>query len=271
MQRDEFIYTETRRSQFGPCNICGEKSILCWDHVPPQGGTQLSAVEITSILQNLAPDKSKDKFVLSQNGLKYRTLCKACNSKLGSHFDPILNEFAKGAGAFLRTNISLPPIVHLRTKPNVIIRAVVGHLLASKAQFDHAVTDDTMRSFVFDPNASLPSTINVFFWIYPYRSIVVLRNIMMPAVRGRFDQFAMFDILKYFPIAYLITDKIKYEGLAELSAYRNFDTFYETDVPIDLRSIRDSDWPEKIDNGNILLGGASLKSSVYALPRKLRH
>ncbi|MGD1046919.1 MAG: hypothetical protein ABR936_16565 [Bacteroidota bacterium] len=268
IKRDELIYTETKRSQIGPCNICGKKSILGWDHVPPQGAIELSSVEIKSILQNVAPDKSNEKFIISQNGLKYRTLCKECNNMLGREFDPILNEFSKGVGAFLKTSISLPPIVHFKTKPNAIIRAILGHLLAAKAHFDHAVIDECIRSFIFDMSASLPRSINVFFWVYPYRNIVVLRNILMPAVRGRFKEFANFDILKYFPIAYLVADKSQYEGLNEFSAFRNEKTFQEVDVPINLKSVRDPDWPEKIEDGNFLIGGQSLTSSVIARPRK---
>jgi len=268
MQREDLIYTETKRDQIGPCNICTRKSILGWDHVPPQGAIEFSAVEIKSILQNVAPDKSKDKFIISQNGLKYRTLCNECNNKLGREFDPILNEFSKGVGRFLNSNISLPPIVHFRTKPNAIIRAILGHMLAAKAHFDNAVTDELIRAFVFDMNASLPPTINVFFWVYPYRNIVVLRNIMMPAVRGRFNEFASFDILKYFPIAYLVTDKSQYEGLGEISAFRKESPFQEIEVPINLKSVREPDWPEKIEYGNFLVGGQSLTSSVIAQPRK---
>jgi hypothetical protein len=268
LDKRNFIYTETKRKQIDLCNICGRKSILGWDHIPPRGVIELSSVEITSILQRVVPDKDRKKFLLSQNGLKYRTLCSECNNRLGREYDPILNEFARGIGAYLRTTISLPKIVHFNTKPNVLIRAVLGHMLAAKSHFDHVDTDVSLRPFLFDVDAPLPCNLNVFYWVYPYDNIVVLRNIGMPAVRGRFKELAMFDILKYFPIGYLVVDKPSYEGLSELSAYRNLSIFAEIDVPINLQSVRDPDWPEKVDNGNILFGGQSLTSSVYAIPKK---
>jgi len=268
METQNFIYTEIKRKQIDRCNICGRKSILGWDHVPPQGGIDLSSVEIRSILQRIAPDKNRNKFLLSQNGLKYRTLCGDCNNKLGREYDPILNKFAREVGSFMKTAINLTTAVQFKTKPNVLIRAILGHMLAAKAHYDDVLTDEAFRSFLFDTCATLPKDIYVFYWVYPFQSIVVLRNVLMLAVRGQFDEVASFDILKYFPVGYLVTDKPKYEYLSELSAFRNLDTFADGEVPIDFHSIYEPDWPEKIDDGNVLLGGQSLASSVYAIPRK---
>jgi len=32
----------------------------------------------------------------------------------------------------------------------------------------------------------------------------------MPSVRGKYDDFGLFQIFKYYPIAYLVTDKKEY-------------------------------------------------------------
>jgi hypothetical protein len=40
----------------------------------------------------------KDKFRVTQNGVKCRTLCKACNEWLGQEFDPVLNKVANDVG-----------------------------------------------------------------------------------------------------------------------------------------------------------------------------
>lgn len=263
-----FRYTEIKRGRFGSCNICGRRSLLTWDHVPPKGGIELSAVEIRSVLQNVASQAQANSYVLSQNGLKFRTICKCCNEKFGSRYDPVLNEFAKGVGSYLKTTLSLPSIVHFRTRPVAIMRAVLGHLLSTKAHFDYAVTDQSIRSFVFDETIPIPPVVNIFYWIYPYENIAVLRNIGMPAVRGRFDRLATFDILKYFPIAYLVTDASRYEGLDELTVFRNLSVNDYAEIPINLRGAREPDWPERIDPGNFIFGGQSLTSSVYAIPRK---
>lgn len=261
-------HIKTKRAKTGPCNICRRDQPLTWDHVPPQGGVELTPMEQQTILDRLAGDQSNRSYSISQNGVKFRTICKDCNSRLGSRYDPILNQFALEIGRILKSTLYFPSVINIPTKPNALIRAILGHLLAAKADIDDTLIDQKIRPFIFDETASLPDNIKIFYWIYPYESVVILRDVIMPAVRGQFNKLGSFSIFKYFPIAYLVADLDQYEGLNELTVFQNLKANDLAKVPINLQVVHNPQWPEIVDNGNFLAGGQSINSSLHAIPRK---
>jgi hypothetical protein len=260
-----------KRAKVGICNICKQSSALSWDHVPPKGGIDSQSVEQVSILQHLAGNPEEFKPNISQNGVKYRTICRRCNSKLGRLYDPYLNDFALGVGRILKSIVKIPtPVIHYKTQPIMLIKAILGHLLAAKCVLDNTSSDEIIRDFLFDDKVKLSKEIKVFYWTYPYQDIVVIRDVFMPAVRGEFNKCGHFiGILKYFPIAYLVCDLEQYEGLDELTVYRGLNLEESAEIPIRLTQVKCSTWPEMAEDGNCVAGGANLNSSVYARPRKI--
>ena len=262
-------YSQVKREKSSLCNICQSQSQMTWDHIPPKGGIILGPVEQETVFERLTTDPKDRVYTISQNGVKFRTICSNCNNFwLGTKYDPALNEFALSTGKILIENNPLPQFIQVRCKPTAIIRAILGHLLAAKAQIDNVVLDNEIRGFFFDENTPNPSSIHVFYWIYPYSSIVILRDIVMPAVRGRFDESGFFNIIKYFPIAYLVTDLQSYEGLMELTVFRDMKTNEYADILIPLNSFKHPQWPEIVDPGNMVVGGTGLQSSILATPKR---
>jgi hypothetical protein len=261
-------YVKVKREKISTCNICETSGLLTWDHVPPQGSLDLSPVEQRNILQHMtATGNAYQKVAISQNGVKYRTLCKTCNSKLGSEYDPTLIEISASVGAYLKTEIALPPRIHQKTKPNRLARAILGHLLAAKAEPENTTADVAMRSYVLNPTQTLPKDIRILYWIYPHPNIIVIRDVVMPAQRGNFSNWGFFSILKYFPVAYLVTNLGAYEGLSDLSLFTGSSIDDDADIPIQLRDARHPEWPEMVDRGNIIAGGQSIASSVHAMKK----
>ena len=261
-------YSKVKREKKAECNLCRTQAELTWDHVPPQGGIELSSVEMRTVLQTLSGDPEKDKFNLSQNGVKFRTLCKGCNEWLGRKFDPTLNDFPRHLGELVRTPLHLPPTVDVETKPHRLIRGIVGHLVAAKAELDDVVFDRAVRDFIFDPSLPVPDDLHIFYWIYPYPTQVVLRDVAMPKKRGDFSEFQFCHVLKYFPIAFLVSDADAYEGLPELTRHRGAEPDDVVSLTIPLRDAPDHLWPEAPDKGNVLMGGQAMESSVFGSPRK---
>lgn len=260
---------KTKREKVGRCNICTQEKSLSWDHVPPKGGIELTAVEMETVFQVFTHEPGKRQLQESQQGVKFRTICAECNSLLGHKYDPVLNDFSISVGRYLKSVLTFPSIINLRTRPGALMRGLLGHLIAAKTDFDETVFDEQVREYFFDEWKSVPTGIHLFYWLYPYIQTVIMRDFAMPAVRGNFGRGAgVFHTLKYFPIAYLVTNLSKYEGLFELTQYRNLGSDDETEIPIQLNRIEHPFWPEMVDDGNILLGSKSGASSVSARPRR---
>jgi hypothetical protein len=195
-------------------------------------------------------------------------LCGRCNNdRLGALFDPALVDFARTVGRFLKSPLELPPTLHVEVRANAIIRSVLGHLVAARLSLDPGLFDPFVHDLLEDPARPLPPEIKVFYWIHPYAQQIVLRDALMPAVRGRYGDFQRFGVLKFFPIAFLVTTAPVYEGLAELSAWRDQSSEFRVKVPVDLRRVRDPYWPEAPAPDNWLFGGHDLMESIRAHPR----
>jgi len=266
-------YVKVKRAKTGACNICLSSGELTWDHVPPQGGMDISPLDQYTILERLAGRSESPNRLSTQNGVKYRTICKKCNGDLlGREYDPVLNDFAVGIGQFLKTSIWLPPRLCYPTRPARLLRSLFGHLLAAKSEVENTKEDEAMRHYVQDHQATLPSNLNVFFWVYPYSQVVVIRDVAMLAERGNFrGSLGVFSILKYFPIAYIVTNLQQYEGLPSLSFHCPTDIDTDVRIRIPLRHLKPPDWPEIVDDGNIMAGGGcSAQSSVSAVPKGIK-
>jgi len=216
----------------------------------------------------MTANKSTGKPSESQNGVKYRTICKECNEYLGQNFDPTLNEFAQSVTTYLRTTIHLPKTVHHKTKPKRLIKAVLGHLVAAKADLEDTAFDRAAREYVLDASGELPRDIHIFYWPYPYLCSITIRDFAMFVPRGTFNEPAMFQTMKYFPIAYLVCSKPSYSGLNSLSMYQDSSLDEEIEIPIPLDRVEDAQWPEAPHGkNNVFFGGQSAVDAIVAQPR----
>lgn len=263
----ELLYKKFRRRKRGKCNLCGKVDRLTWDHVPPQGGIELQAVEIDRIAGAMVSGLAVDKPEVSHDGLKFRTLCSNCNSLLGRKYDPALNSLARTTGRFLKSNLALPKVVNIDARPTAVARGVLGHLLAARLSEADTFYDPLIRELVFDEEAPIPKDVSVFYWIHPYPVQIVLRDCLMPAKRGHYSDFQRFGVLKYFPLAFLVTNVGEYEGLESLTSWRSEPCSTEVKLPVHLDRVRDAYWPEAPAPDNFLFCGVEGVESVQAHPR----
>lgn len=263
-------YVKNRRERVGPCNICRNEVSLSWDHIPPRGSLKLAAVEMGSLMQVFSGTTEARKGAISQNGLKFRTICQECNSKIGTLFDPTLNELSQSVTKVAQSKLYLPKIVAIKTSPQRLIRGVLSHLLAAKISTDEVQFDSDLRQCIFDLSRPIPSDVHIFYWLYPYQYTIIIRDALIPAVRGSFKTFALSHVLKSLPIGYLISNTSRYEGLPELTYYRNAHPDETVSIPIQTDQIRHEFWPEMPERGNVIFGGQSLVDSIVAAPRELR-
>jgi hypothetical protein len=260
-------YVKSKREKISICNLCRGCKPMTWDHVPPQGGINVSRVEMETMLSAMAGNRTRPMLRESQNGVKYRTICKECNEYLGLFYDPTLNGFAKDVARYLTTRLQFPPVVSHRVQPQRLLKSVLGHLVAAKIDIEDTEFDKQARLYVLDKNAPLPADINMFYWIYPYDLSITIRDFAMFTPRGTYNQPTVFQTLKYFPIAYLCCDKQQYAQLPDLSQFRNYALDDEAEIQIPLARIEDPYWPEAPSENNVLFGGQSAAQAVFARPR----
>ncbi|HUI31801.1 MAG TPA: hypothetical protein VLX91_16450 [Candidatus Acidoferrales bacterium] len=221
-----------------------------------------------SIFQLLTGATEGYKFVESQNGAKYRTICKQCNEIMGSKYDTVINSFAISVGKYLRTALTLPPVLNHPTRPGALIRGILGHLIAVKVQHDQVAFDKNVAPAVLDESSPLPDDVFVYYWLYPYETSIVIRDLFISYVPLGVKGFFLCHLLKYFPVAYLVTDKPFFRSLPELTNYRALSPRDEVAIPIYLKSVMPLNWPETTDDCHVLLGGESLQNSVFAVPKR---
>jgi hypothetical protein len=257
-------YTKQKHNKSGICNICQIDGPLTWDHVPPRTGGNSTEVEVEQAFQRLNKDQDARSYI-SQNGLKYRTICKTCNSLLGDKYDPTINNLNIGLARFINTHLHLPSVISYSTKPITLMKGLLGHLLASKIDTIGTPLDILTRSLLFKDDAQIPEDIHIFYWIYPYNQTVIVHDIAMPKLRGTISDITIFSAIKFFPIAYLITDIPNYGNLDSLSIYRNNLTDTQK-IPVRFTQRRSTNWPENTEDNNLMIVSSS-KNSVRAKPR----
>lgn len=198
------ILIATRGPQFGECNICGNQTKLTEDHTPPKGCIKIRQVELHHITAHLALEKTKGTGRLSQNGVKYRTLCHRCNNSfLGTKYDPAFIDFVNSLGNVLRSSLQ-PPVLTLRAEPQKIMRSLLGHISAQGVgRYKKGPLTEGIRDYFLDETKSLPNGLKIYFWPYPYNRHVMARDCGYLDTRVRAPVAIWF--LKFFPAAFLVT------------------------------------------------------------------
>ena len=233
------------------CNICQRTvSRLSWDHVPPQGSH--IPVNVTTIHYPEGEAGSIFRHATSANGLKFRTLCKDCNSMLGSKYDKELNLFLNQIQDILKTRLVLPSRITLQAKPTLIIKAILGHILATKTGFCDSDIDKAFRDYITNDSAVLSDKIKVYYWYYPYNNVIITTDKMPYDIES--GQKAFFSVLKYYPLAFMTMweSSSNVEGMVEITKYNKNDYNHTVALPISFVELP-ADFPESTKYCHIAL------------------
>ncbi|MBP6893108.1 MAG: hypothetical protein KBC94_01700 [Pseudacidovorax sp.] len=240
--------------RLGTCNICGAYEEMTEDHVPPKSCYRPSQMELRTIHARV----SVEKFAgspgprKSQNGIKFKTLCRRCNNELlGLNYDPELVKFVNAISAFLRTEITLPEEVGIEIRPQYFMRAVLGHLAAVGVD-RYLKGDDTepFKEYMLDISKPLPEGFKFFYWLYTEKNHVLIRDAGM--IAG--TEPVIFWLLKFFPIAFFITRSGSVPRwrapVLSLDPWRNLGAEDICTVPVRLTPIPHPLWPETPTHGS---------------------
>lgn len=260
----------------GYCQICSKHGSLTYDHVPPQGATTLTKVEIRTLIQAYGGIAAKPSY--SQNGLKFRTICSHCNNvKLGAMHDPHLNNLCKELSIYLRAVVDSRLFVgHKRAftvKPQRIARSVVGHLLAGCIPEDFGQTPisapvpDALRKYFMNECEPFPDGMDIYYWLYPSKKQVIANYISFADIR--YKGFTAASILKFFPLAFmLVWSKTQSAGIPHQLLLSKNDIGIDdiSNLEIDFNNIPPPNWPETPGDNNYVMFNDSLTAVAQDKP-----
>lgn len=282
-------YSKAKRAKIDFCNICGEKAALTWDHVPPQSCLNSVPVKFNHLMSGL-PEFNKYE-VSSQNGVKFRSLCPNCNNNLlGAEYDKELTQFTSAVVSHLQDAIDqLPPgIVNVSDLPpfigtykvNRIARAICGHMLAAKNEYDNQTLPDVrLRDYFLKPTALPPKGFHLLMWFYPYSTITIARDFIAKKITATNALIpdGVCSIVSSFPLAYLLCDD-RYTGtLCSLFDLCNTEIDDDVTMTVDFTScllkpgvLRHPSWPAYVSSTEggvdmILTSKHTVDSSVFGI------
>ncbi|MBA2491184.1 MAG: hypothetical protein H0V34_05575 [Gammaproteobacteria bacterium] len=234
------------------------------DHIPPKGTLGIPQADLLHIVELLGAERpaGRKKRRHMQSGVNFRSLCEHCNSSLlGATYDRALIEFSNSVARLLKSAITVPEVTAVTITPGLVARSVLGHLFAlgiERRERDPLLTEAAY--FFGDISRPLPDGIDIYYWVYPYRRQVAIRD---GALLTDFFKSPpiQFWCLKYFPLGFMITWGNKHPDRVHLPRLIDFMLnagIHPADVRLHLRSFPYSTWPEAPgETGAVLYGDAS--------------
>lgn len=250
---------ETRGPKRGQCNICGAIGDLTEDHTPPKGCLRPTRVEMLHIWQRLSNTENvSTKGRLSQNGVKFRTICGRCNSTmLGARYDPSLISFVNAVAQVLRTSLTLPPMLLIRAQPQAILRSLFGHLSAQGVhRYLKGPLTEPMRDYFLNTEKPLPLGVRAYYWAHPHQQHVMMRDASYLDI-PRHTPF-VFWLLKFFPVAFMLAwDEPAWlpDSVLSFERWRDVPFDSEVDMPIRTHEFPHVFWPEAPTEQSLILCG----------------
>ncbi|MBX3150424.1 hypothetical protein KF728_09770 [Candidatus Obscuribacterales bacterium] len=206
-----------------------------------------------------------------QNGISFqRATCKKCNNEtLSKFYDPALLDLSRRAKDLLNKD-SLSGQIKLEISPVAVMKGVLGHLMAASNLQTDTWLDTLARPCVTQPEKPIPEELHVFYWFFPYPAYASIhRDFAMPSVRGSVGSPAtVFAAMKYFPVAFLVTQVDKYANLPNLDEWRKSPLSSKALVPLDIDATFPAEWPDFPDKTNFLVVGEPAQAAIIATSRE---
>lgn len=250
----------------GECNICGNIEKLTEDHSPPKSCVRPKAVQVRHIIGLLADQEIQEKGRISQNGLKFRTLCHHCNNELlGLRYDPALAEFTNRVSIVLSSSLRLPAVINVLGRPQLIMRAIFGHLAAQGVErYLKGPETEELRDAFLDPSIPLPDNIRFYYWPFPHHGCVIIRDAAYLDIPT--GNVAVIWLMKFFPISFMVAweeNETPMFQLPNLSDSRVSEPDQEIELPLQITDIPHRYWPEAPSETSVVTYG---QEAIFTLP-----
>jgi hypothetical protein len=263
---DYSFYERFKGDTEGYCRLCGAFAKLTDDHVPPRSCGNDRSLRLQDFPKS-------DKYQDAKGGLMFRTICERCNTiKLGQELDPLLADFvAEISYKYYTWKVRRYRLAtaHIACRPNRILKALVGHLLAGFHQMDQLavpISRDAgsyllaLRDFWNGSTARLPDTIRIHYWLHPFHSIVFAPQCaFIPDLTGGISVIG--SVIKFFPVAFWIADFSGTEIRFNLPEFIHSSEVEETrNIKIDFTAQKPQGFPFQVEPDSAFL---MFKNSLY--------
>ena len=226
-------YIKVKKREKDTCNICKQVRKLTWDHVPPRGVSLPGDVYAGTFFDKLP--NTNDYGKKYQSGIKYRTICEHCNNVVLGEKDKWLKEFETAVGeTIIQMRAHMPVILEIDVPINKICKSICGHLLAAKDSIDECIVDAKMREYVLsDAKSTEDCGIKIFFWLYLYNTICVMRDVVPHGINNNEMPSGMISFFSSYPFSFIVgLDDLCVPGLSDLGKYttKNLDDIVRVSI-----------------------------------------
>ena len=269
-------YSKEKREIEDNCNICGKIATLTWDHVPPKGCDNYNKLKCSSF-SNI----KEEDYMLSQNGVKFRSICSFCNNTLlGTYYDPYLIEFSNIISDYILAAKTINNYHCDGIQINKICRSVIGHLLASRNHYENDnLTDKYFRKYFLNQGLPPSNKYSLYLKIYPFSTILVYRDMVVNVLNKETNNLpkGLISGLYYFPFSFVFAERGSQTSMIDLfrlcTSNINEEISFDIDINSHINNVTNSPyfykWPLNVQDE---LGGTqmllsydkALKSSVLA-------
>lgn len=263
-------YVKHKREKVGPCSVCKQIRVLTYDHIPPSSAGNSDAVLLISAMSAISGHAQEDRPLISQNGYKIRSICGECNSHVGREYDPVIGKLCSDIQSYLGASITVPAATSFETIPARLLRGVLAHLLAAKLSPDAMLIDQRIREFLADHERSLDPGLHLYYWLYPYPQITILRDFATVVETGKGREPALCSVLKFPPVAFFLTEAAYFRGLPDLAELSHFGIDAPGRIHLTFDRYPPADWPEGVEYSGFLVMGNAGTGSIQGTPRRSR-
>lgn len=211
----------------GICRVCGDKTLLSFEHVPPRVAfnkhTSYTDISFDDYLKVENPLKDKMKGIKKQGGIGYNSLCKDCNSFLGSHYVEAYKKWVYGGFEVLRNGKNDVHFFKINNQePLKILKQIVSMFLAINGPW-YRESFPELVTFVQDPKEkALPKK----FRILAYLNIDGISRYLGHSIvyNPRLGGSVNCSEIAFPPFGYVLTFDFPHNipALADITFFKNF-------------------------------------------------
>ena len=151
-----------KKPRYGVCKLCGELSVLTYEHVPPRSAfnnTPARLIEGREVLKSLDSDRLPWEFSdlrgrIQQQGKGGYFLCRKCNENSGSWYVPFFTEYVQGVFGAIYSNNGIEGVTAMQLRAESIRPlAIFKEIMVLFCDINSGCFGDSnLRSFLLEKN-----------------------------------------------------------------------------------------------------------------------